>query len=360
MNLGSVTDTNKVLLRANSVDKAHVFGLDALRFFASLWVVFSHLGPAPIFTGIDRAYPIGFFLHGVWGILFSGPAAVIVFFVISGFCIHFPYAGSTPLRTAPYLIRRYVRIGIPMGIAMALTEVSGIDARGFFGAILWSLVAELMYYTLYPLIRKLANRFGMDKVVIGAFILSLFVVLTDPGAKGYGVYGWELNWLLGLPCWMLGVKLAQIWVNGPFQADVAVPGAAAWKWRILVWASSSMCLALNFHSPVGYPWTLNLFAIIAYVWISLEIRRANHFKRPWRVLEWAGRWSYSLYLCHMFAAQLYTGLRLSPEVGPLCDWLLQVAFVLATSYAFYRLIELPAHWFARWIAVTRAFSAKSS
>lgn len=356
MTRGAVTNNKDVSSPAVSAIGEHVFGLDALRFIAALWVVFSHLGPAPIFAGIDRAKPIGFFLQGLWGIIYSGPAAMIVFFVISGFCIHFPYAGGMAFRPAPYLIRRYVRIGIPMGVAMALTELSGIDARGFFDAILWSLVAELMYYTLYPLIKRLVHRFGMDAVVFGAFVLSLAVVLTDPAAKGYGVYGWELNWLLGLPCWMLGVKLAQDWGSRPVQTAAVVPATTAWTWRILVWASSSVCLALNFHSPIGYPWSLNLFAIIAYAWIALEIRRANGPKRPWRALEWAGRWSYSLYLCHMFAARLYTGLGVSPEAGPLLDWLLRVAFVLATSYAFYLLVELPAHSLARQVARLRGFS----
>jgi peptidoglycan/LPS O-acetylase OafA/YrhL len=325
----------------------HVFGLDALRFVAALWVVFSHLGPVPLLGTLDRAQPIGFFLHGVWGILHSGPAAVIVFFVISGFCIHYPYVGGAVFRVAPYLIRRYVRIGIPMVVATILTEFGGIDSLFFFDAILWSLIAELMYYTIYPLVRRVTNRFGMDAVVSGAFVLSLAVVLTDPAAKGYGVYGWKLNWLLGLPCWLLGVRLAEARRCRVVPTVSNVSKANIWKWRILVWVSSSVCLALNFHSSIGYPWTLNAFAIVAYAWIALEIRQANGSQRPWRLLEWAGRWSYSLYLCHMFAARGYTDLGVFHEVGPLGDWLFRIAFVLATSYLFYLLIERPAHSLAR-------------
>ncbi len=80
--------------QAVTTGNERVYGLDALRFVEALWVVFSHLGPAPIFATVDRAQPIGFFMHGVWGILHSGPAALIMFFVISGFCIHFSYSGG--------------------------------------------------------------------------------------------------------------------------------------------------------------------------------------------------------------------------------------------------------------------------
>ncbi len=70
-----------------------------------------------------------------------------------------------------------------MVAALVLAEISGIDSLGFFDAILWSLVAELMYYTMYPLIRRLIERVGMGAVVSGAFLLSLAVILTDPSAK---------------------------------------------------------------------------------------------------------------------------------------------------------------------------------
>ena len=164
---------------------------------------------------------------------------MIVFFVISGFCIHFPYAGGIAFRPAPYLIRRYVRIGIPMGVAMALTELAGIDARGFFDAILWSLVAELMYYTLYPLIRRLVHRFGMDAVVFSTFVLSLAVVLTDPAAKGYGVYGWEAQLVARSAVLDAGRKTR----TGPGQSSGSDGGRRAGHHRMEV---AHPCLGFQF------------------------------------------------------------------------------------------------------------------
>jgi peptidoglycan/LPS O-acetylase OafA/YrhL len=70
--------------------KTRVQGLDSIR-FSALVVVLFHFGL------ISRSYlgtdPRGLAAvsRGILGSLFDGPAAVIVFFVISGFCIHFPF-----------------------------------------------------------------------------------------------------------------------------------------------------------------------------------------------------------------------------------------------------------------------------
>ncbi|MGZ5581634.1 MAG: acyltransferase family protein [Usitatibacter sp.] len=326
----------------------YVRGLDSLRFVAALWVVFSHLGAAPLFQSLDKSQVIGFVFNGLWGILFSGPAAVIVFFVISGFCIHYPNIRRVPFEVGPYLVRRYTRIGIPMLAAMYITQIAGIDAFGFFYAILWSLVAELMYYTLYPGIRRLNARFGIKYVIAVSYALSLLVVLTDPSAKGYGVFGWKLNWLLGLPCWLLGVRLAELWSHRRDLEGFAA--APIWKWRAYAWASSALCLTLNFHSPIGYAWTLNIFALVAYGWILREIARANPKKPPWPILEWGGKWSYSLYLSHMYANLFFSKIVAGVELAPLIDWICRVAFVLAASYLFFLVVERPAHLLARQLA----------
>jgi len=283
----------------------------------------------------------------MWGILCSGPAAVVVFFIISGFCIHFPYSGGAAFRAAPYLIRRYLRIGIPMAVAMLLADQAGLDSRVFFDAVLWTLIAELMYYTLYPGIRWFVRRFGLLAMILGAFALSLIVVASNPLVKGYNVFGWQLNWLVGLPCWVLGVKLDDAWRHRILATESGVSTSRIWKWRLLVWAASSVCLALNFHSPIGHAWSLGFFAVLAYAWIALEIRRAHSVRRPWKILEWAGQWSYSLYLCHMIAARAYAGFGVLPEVGPIASWMIRIAFVLLMSYVFYLLIERPAHLVAR-------------
>ena len=83
--------------------------------------------------------------------------------------------------------------------------------------------------------------------------------------------------------------------------------------------------------------------LAAYVWLRNEIRYARYAKLG--VLEWAGAFSYSMYLVHQQAAVLFTSI-----VGHFDSpwlWPLKIGFILAFSYVFYRLVERPSHHAAR-------------
>jgi peptidoglycan/LPS O-acetylase OafA/YrhL len=64
-------------------------GFDSLRFVLAAWVVFGHFGFFPL-LGFNQFSPSGRLAFAVYNNIVSAPAAVIVFFVISGF-IHHPY-----------------------------------------------------------------------------------------------------------------------------------------------------------------------------------------------------------------------------------------------------------------------------
>jgi peptidoglycan/LPS O-acetylase OafA/YrhL len=68
--------------------------LDALRLVLALWVTIGHFETFPLFAGVNEARPVGRFLVHAWQSIVFGTPAVIVFFVISGFCIHLPYRGD--------------------------------------------------------------------------------------------------------------------------------------------------------------------------------------------------------------------------------------------------------------------------
>jgi peptidoglycan/LPS O-acetylase OafA/YrhL len=330
-----------------STGAEHVLGLDALRFIAAIWVVLSHIGLTPMFDTWDRSTSLGFFIHASSGLLFSGPAAVVVFFLISGFCIHYPYVTHLPFQVFPYLARRYIRVGIPMAAAIVISDAAGFGSRAFVDAVLWSLIAELIYYSLYPLIRIFARNRSLDAIIIVSYGVSLIIVATGPGTPGYAIYGWKLNWLLGLPCWLFGLRLADFWADHSRLPTFNTSNFGIWGWRLVIWGLGSLCTALNFHSPLHYSLTLNVFSVVAYYWLVRELYRANLVKRPWPFLEWAGKWSYSVYLCHPFAAILFFTSGISLNSVHIAVWPMKVAFILLTSYVFFIAIELPAHLVAR-------------
>jgi peptidoglycan/LPS O-acetylase OafA/YrhL len=318
-----------------------VAGFDSIRLICALWVVFGHFGAFPLIEGIDKSQFIGWSIAGFYNNVFSGPAAVIIFFVISGFCINYPFRNGRTPQLLPYYSRRYIRILIPMALAIILAWPLGIKLHLLNGSILWSLLAEEIYYAIFPFLLILKKRFGWLTLTIAAYVLSIGVVLQDPGAGDYPSYGPYLNWLLGLPCWLLGCSLSERY-GGEMMRD---PGKHIWIWRICVLLAICFCSVLRFHSPVKYPWTLNFFAILVYFWLKREIR-FYRYRKPIALLERNGKWSYSIYLMHLHGQAIY-GMLVIPNLGAVLNWTVRNLFILIVCHAFYRLVEKPSHALAR-------------
>lgn len=316
-------------------------GLDSIRFILACWVAVGHIGLFPLFQGIDAASSLGWLLKGLYGASVNGPAAVIVFFVISGFCIHFPYRHGDFPRLGHYYPRRYFRILAPLLTAISLYSLLRVQMPLLGRSILWSIVCEEIYYLIYPGLLLLQRKIGWRSLLAIAFILSAIVAWSQPGAGDYPSYGWQWNWLLGLPCWLLGCVLAE--KSDSFNSVVSK--RTMWSWRLAVWLASCVTLGLRFHASVGFPHTLNLFAVLAYFWLAREIAYFRVVK-PNRSLEMAGRWSYSLYLMHVCGNVIFVRLPL-PNLGFNVNWLLQLGWALGVSYVFYLSVEKPSHAIAR-------------
>jgi peptidoglycan/LPS O-acetylase OafA/YrhL len=320
-----------------------VLGLDSIRFVMACWVMVGHFGRLPYADQLVGTTLPQLALRAVYNNLVSGPAAVIVFFVVSGFCIHFPYRTSSRVALLPYFARRHVRILTPVLVSVAWAWSLGLRFPVFNNSILWSLVCEEIYYTIYPVLLKIRAHFGWRRMIAGAFLMSVAVVLTNPGAGDYPSFGPGLNWALGLPCWLLGCDLAERW---DLVRARPVPGRQAiWSWRVGVLAASAACSALRFHTPLTYPWTLNAFAVLAASWLE---RETAYFRarRPVALLEAGGLFSYSIYLVHMHGVALFGRLPV-PRLGALPDWCIKGLFVLTVCYVFYRVVERPSHQLAR-------------
>ena len=333
--MGPVTPTNPAA-------DSRIRGLDTLRFIAALWVVFGHCGAPPLTEGLDRSSLVALLVQGFYGNFFAAVPAVIVFFVISGFCIHYPYRSPGTFDILPYFARRYMRISIPMLAALLIAKPLHVNLALFHNSILWSLLAELIYYSLYPAIRWLRNKMGWGPIISVSFVTSYGAILIHPSALDYSPFGPALCWLVALPCWLLGCRLAET----DFSKNV--PGKLwlhLWCWRSGIWFFSWSCSVLRFHSPVGYPWTLNLFAVAVFFWLKVEIQ-AFKAQTPNRLFEWAGQWSYSVYLMHMIADIAYTRLAM-PNFGFNLNWMFKMLFILLIAYTFYLVIEKPGHYIAR-------------
>jgi peptidoglycan/LPS O-acetylase OafA/YrhL len=358
--------------QGNKLDKPseRLRGLDAIRYICAACVVLGHMGTP--FHNIESYGGLIRHLSSVYKLSFCGPAAVIVFFVISGLCIHFPYRNGKRIEYFSYYMRRYLRIGIPLVTVVAFTQLFShnsfhtLSISRLNDSVLWSLIAEIIYYTLYPALMYIKRLIGWNITLLVAFAGAYTVVFTHPLITilgYYPLYGWKLNWILGLPCWLLGCHLAEKIGSNSINSSVATPSQLAiWMWRGTVWAASVTAIILQFHQHggsirLGYSMTLDLFAIIVYFWLSQEIQYYR-FNEPLRWLEIAGAASYSLYLVHPVVLDVLIQYEPFARHGTL-GWVLVFCEIIAASTLFYFLIERPSHLLARFFHPKKQFSFKS-
>jgi peptidoglycan/LPS O-acetylase OafA/YrhL len=339
-----------------------VVGLDSIRFVLAFIVLLGH-GALPSFSdNLIAQSKIVHYLDILMKLLQpNGAAAVMCFFIISGFVIHYPYSqsvigGGKTLNILEFYSRRIIRIGIPALIALCIYHFTA----GLFMGVIWSLICEIIYYLLYPLILRYKNKY-MKTILISSFVMSyiltvLYSIFSNESNVDIHRNGFLLTWIVGLPVWLLGVVLADQ-CNSIQNQSETITYKKLWLSRIIIYVIASFMLLLKFHAHIAcgyniaYGYTFPVFSIFAYFWIKNEIVYYKD-KQENRLLKYGGLMSYSLYLIHayiLFWVGYYSHIEPLSSNWILC--LLAIILSLAASLVFYILIEKPSHKLARFIKV---------
>lgn len=317
-----------------------VAGLDTIRFLAAMCVAFGHGAMFPVAAYIPK--------RGIWEIIiglnnsaFDGLAAVMIFFVISGFCIHYKYACGQQFSVVPFLSRRLLRIAIPAAVSIALVSVLGMEARRALHAVLWSLYYEMIYYLVYPALRFLFLSAGLIACIMCSTLISAVMVALHWDVAYYWQFPIYYGWLVPFPAWLLGCLLADL--SG--KRGVRASTDNIWGWRLVGLGYAAIAQVYFFHGSirVGMPALLFPFTIFSFFWLDHEIARIRK-AGAWSVLEWAGKWSYSIYLMH---GMVLVSFLPKTSIDPALLWVVKLIAILAVSYSFYLVVERPAHRFAR-------------
>jgi peptidoglycan/LPS O-acetylase OafA/YrhL len=321
--------------------------LDALRFVLAFWVAVAHYQVFPLFAGVNDTTPFGRFLTHGWKTVVFGTPAVIVFFVISGFCIHIPFIGNKKLAVGRYYARRYMRILIPVAAALCIYRLFGHRIR-FWGehsilwdSPLWSLLCEEIYYAAYPLLRYVRQVAGWTVLLSGSFVTGFAIAVIHLRAPDWQSIGPLGTATVLLPVWLLGALLAEQAAGLPALASAT----RIWLWRFSAWLGCWSSEMVHFKAKVSYPLPMIVFGVIAYFWVRKEIEYSRH-RAPSKYLIAAGAWSYSLYLVHVQGMELFAWLPI-PYLGYIPQWCLTMLSSLLFAYVFYALVERPSHRLAR-------------
>ena len=308
-------------------------------------------------------------------------SAVMLFFLVSGFCIHYPYAAlGRSLELKSYSLRRFLRIYPPylavvilgvliewvrnhyFGLEMSsLAKIintgfmvqnfeQGADHQMFANPSLWSLPIELQLYIVYPLFYFILIRSGIKWALVLSGVVSigalglLLVANTDlySHSRTYQVGDFPIYWII----WCAGALLAE-WAKRE-----QLP-----KWRPWLW----LVMAAVFVTAVVIDFLKLFIGIQNLVWAGLyfmvmlwgltQTKPLGFLNiRFKKILLWLGLISYSLYLVHYpffkLCGAIWVGMFGTKPVNFLIPLVFSVLSI-PLAYAFYSYIEAPSHRLAR-------------
>ena len=352
-----------------SVNREYDF-IDGLRGLAILMVIACH----HVYFN-PKSGPAIQFLGHFFGTLGSG---VTLFFTLSGFLISWPYwkrkvARSEQLMPSGYGWRRFWKIYPPLALSVllltpfyvlwkgdaslyvhtALQWLAGLaflmPVSGKFNPVMWSLVVEVHFYLMLPLLFLLTKPLSGKTCL---WLISLFLLIVPPSiqiATGFGpAFYPEISdpWFTGLGSFAFGVALAgfdnfKIWHKG--WSRIADAG-----WGVLL--AGLLGLAWVRLNPQHTVWSERVFywtiligtgCLLCYA-TNPKTSVARFLCSPW--LRWCGIISYEWYLLHQPLVSLSRSLW-GNAGGNVFKYALIIGLLMVVSLAVaalvYRTFSLP-------------------
>lgn len=392
-------------LAARESRRGRLRALDGLRGLAALVVLLHHalLASAPQLADPYAGLPqsagrlVWLLTYTPLHIVWAGPEAVVVFFVLSGFVLSLPVARGGRLRIGSYYPSRFARLYLPVWGALvvaavlhlvvthhvvpaaswwlnghapplkvhaALLDASLLPGAGDWGftTALWSLHWEILFSLLLPLLllAPLRLRAWSATLALLCFVAllraggSLGAPATQSGLGGplLGSSGGE--YLLELSPFVLGVLLAfnyeQIERLTAALRERTARNAAA---KLALGAGCVCALTANWWLPgSASPAALVAVGACLAVVAALSVGELGGFLES-APMQWTGKRSYSLYLVHE-PIVVALAFALGGRPSPVLFVLIVIPLALGAAALFFRCVEYPAHRLARRWAIYRA------
>jgi peptidoglycan/LPS O-acetylase OafA/YrhL len=354
----------------------YIAGVDHIRAFASLLVVFHHSfwllhrrwDPPGLTneTWITTSNPL-------WSLAIETHIVVTMFFVLSGFMFSLVGAGRE-IRYAPFMRNRMLRVA-PVYLAVLffgmaifperVTWVGFVASATIMGNSLaalnlwpvsttfWTVAVELQFYLIFPFLNTFLNREGAKPLL---YLLAFAIVMRLAGFSVATSVRDMTYWHLPgrIDAFILGMLLARVHLRRQAAGNEGSP----WLMIPGLLALFSCTFALNRLG--GWPaqewwktlWpTVEAAACVMFVYGYLAFSRVLP-RGVARVLGFLGELSFSTYLVHFMVMQgiydrglmidLHTRFGVSAELDAAFNtFLLVIPGSLLVSYLAYNGIEAP-------------------
>lgn len=234
--------------------KSHLPQCESIRGIAILLVFCFH------YLGSLRGYNPNPEMPTGMGLLYGGNTGVTLFFLLSGFLLTRPYFLGAPMQYGNYFLRRALRI-LPMFYVAVLIGalinnqwLAALKSMLFYdislttlwpmGSVWWSLVVEVQFYLLLPLLLWLAQRKNLHWLLIPLLLIAIYSYMQIRSAAPTDMSELRTNIVGRWPAFSLGAALA--WLHIAQAERIQRLGTASpWIGPVLVLASivvlSTLC-----------------------------------------------------------------------------------------------------------------------
>ena len=355
-------------------DRSHIVELDSLRGVAALFVVFDHF-----MRGWVEASPPHFVSYLPFiPFLTNGGAAVMMFFVLSGFVLTLPQLSARRQSYPAYAVRRICRIYLPYLAALMVAlagcwRFHGLDRYSdapifhkfwvsaptwplvaqhlaFLGRYnvyaynppTWSLVHEMRISLIFPLLCLIALRLRPW----AAFAVALAFPVAGRMVEKYSAPLWEPG--TSSLFWSETIGFCGIFLVGSILARYRHP-IVAWLAAtpaMMRWALFVVAIALYQYPVVLHvPHAMRAFVVglAAAYFVMLALVPNGWLSRMLRLspLRFLGRISYSLYLIHS-PILIVMSIAIWGKASYTYLLLPFVAVAIGAAAIFYQFVELPS------------------
>jgi peptidoglycan/LPS O-acetylase OafA/YrhL len=287
-----------------------------------------------------------------------GWAGVSLFFVISGFCIHYSYLRAGRFEAKQFFWRRVWRIYPAYIVALLAFQllpqinlhtraarfdlglhalmVHNASQTTFFGVSgsFWSIAVEVQLYLLFPLLLVLREKVGIEKAMVALFAVgcawrsaTLFLAPL-PDHLITAAWTCPLNTWFD---WSLGALVAERFASGrrtfsraPVLLAVLIPALVA----------SSVIKPLTIFSFM-------LASAVSAVRLDAALRDSWSGRRWAQGLSFIGAISYSIYLWHQPLLEPLLAFVTKLTGSPIAAWSALPPMIVAISWLSFELLERP-------------------